>query len=241
LGRRSGYPRFVRPLPGAEERQPPGPRPWSRADAGEAQRRKILRVTAELIAKRGYAGTKTDTIVKRAHVGYGTFNKFFADKDEAYRTLFEETYDLHSARIAEAFGDAEDERPWADRVAAAIATFYRAIAEDPVLWRACIVEARTAGPEVNRSNEAAIEDLGKILIPGRRQESAPANLPESIETTLAGGIVWIAYQRLVIGEAERLPEMLSDALQFVLLPYLGEGGARDAAQRNANLAIDLQF
>lgn len=227
----------MRALPGQEEREPPGPRPWSRSDAASQQRHRILRATAELIAKRGYAGTKNDTIVRRARVGYGTFYKFFADKDEAYRALFEETYEVHAPRIAEAFGGPADERPWGDRVAAAIAVFYATIAADPILWKACIVEVLTAGPEVLKRNDEAIESLGEILKFGREEKSAPAILPRSLEATLAGGIVWVAYQRLVLGEADKLPGLLSEVVQFSLLPYLGEREAIKVAQRNADLAV----
>lgn len=204
------------------------------------QRRRILRVTAEQVAKRGYAGTKTDVIVKSAKIGYGTFHKFFADKDAAYRALFEETYEAQAARIAEAFGGPDDQRPWADRVAAAVATFYVGIAEDPVLWRACLAEALTAGPEVQQRNEEAIQGLGQILRLGRREKKSKVELPDTLEATLAGGIVWVAYQRLVLDEAEVLPERLSEVLQFSLAPYLGEAEAIKAAQRNAHLGLELR-
>jgi AcrR family transcriptional regulator len=227
----------VRALPGREERGTSGPLPWSRDEAALAQREKILRVTAEVIAKRGYAGTKTDTIVRRAHVGYGTFHRYFTNKEAAYTALFAETYDTHAARVAEAFGGPQDTRPWPDRVAAAIACFYVTIAEDPILWKACIVEVLTAGPKVLERNEEAIESLGQILRLGRKDKRAPKVLPKSLETTLAGGIVWIAYQRLVLGEAEKLPELLAEAVQFALVPYLGEAEAIKAAKRNADVAL----
>jgi AcrR family transcriptional regulator len=66
---------------------PPGKEPLARADAAADQRRRILRVTADIVAKRGYAGTSTDLIVRRAKVGYGTFYKFFADKEAAFLAL----------------------------------------------------------------------------------------------------------------------------------------------------------
>src|ERR1700755_1372215 len=217
----------MRLLPGQEERQPPGQKAWTRSDAATEQRARILRVTAELVAKRGFVGTKTDMIVKRAHVGYGTFNKFFADKEGAFLALYQETYETYSAKVAEAFGGPDDKRPWADRVAAAIATFYATIASDPTLWRACLVEALTAGPEAIARYEDSIQQLGGILRMGRQDRRASTALPKSLEGNLAGAIVWIAYQRLVLGEAERLPELLPEALYFSLQPYLGEGRSEE--------------
>ena len=211
---------------------PPGKQPLPRDDVAAEQRRRILRVTADLIAKRGYADTSTELIVRRARVGYGTFYKFFADKEEAFVALFDETFDSNSKLIAAAYADGED-RPWGDRVAAAIATYYEAIAADPPLWRACLVESLTAGPKVLMRYEGAIQAMGEMLRQGRREAPDAAALPETLEGTLVGGIVWIAYQRLIVGDAaEGLPKLLPEAIQFALSPYLGEERAGAIASRN---------
>lgn len=217
---------------------PPGPKPLARKDAGAAQRERILRVTAELIAKRGYADTTTELIVRRAKVGYGTFYKFFADKEAAFLALFDETFQTYSRLVADAYGDEADGRPWAERTAEAIRTFFEAIAADPPLWRACLVESLTAGPIVLARQEAAISQLGEILKPGRAESPESAELPDTLERTLAGGIVWIAHQRLIVGEAaEALPKLLPEAIQFVLSPYLGEEAAVAVANGYADGAL----
>lgn len=213
---------------------PPGKQPLARSDAAANQRRRILRVTAELIAKRGYADTSTELIVRRAKVGYGTFYKFFDDKEAAFVALFDETFDTSSERIAAAYGTDSDEREWGDRIASAIATFYGAIAGDPPVWRACLVESLTAGAKVLNRYEAAIQALAAILEHGRSLSPNAAVLPPTLEGTLVGGIVWIAYQRLIVGEAaEGLPPLLPEAVQFALSPYLGEAEAARIAQRHS--------
>ncbi len=217
---------------------PPGPKPLARKDASVAQRERILRITAELIAKRGYADTTTELIVRRAKVGYGTFYKFFDDKEAAFLALFDETFKTYSKLIAESFGPDGDGRPWAERIAEAIRTFYEAIAADPPLWRACLVESLTAGPVVLGRQEAAISRLAEILKPGRGESPESAELPPTLERTLAGGIIWIAHQRLIVGEAaEALPKLLPEAIQFVLSPYLGEEAAVAVANRYADGAV----
>lgn len=211
---------------------PPGPKPLARKDAGAEQRRRILRVTADLIAKRGYADTTTELIVRRAKVGYGTFYKFFPDKEEAFLALFDETFEASSKLVGEAYGGEGDPRPWGERVAEAIRAFYEAIAADPPLWRACLVEALTAGPAILARQELAIQQLGAILRPGRGEAPEGIALPQTLERTLAGGIVWFAHQRLIVGEAaDELPRILPEAVQFALSPYLGEEAAVVIADR----------
>ena len=86
--------------------------------------------------------------------------------------------------------------------------------------------------------EAAITLLGAILRPGRAESADSAELPDTLERTLAGGIVWIAHQRLIVGEAaEALPKLLPEAVQFALSPYMGEEAAVAVAGRYADGAL----
>jgi hypothetical protein len=128
-----------------------------------------------------------------------------------------------------ATGEAES---WPEQVAAALTTLFEAIAERPIIARACLVEVLSAGPAAVARYEHALSQLVPILRPGREQGPHAKDLPEGLENTLAGGVLWIPYQRLVAGEPERIPELLPETLEFVLLPYLGEReAARWARQR----------
>ena len=211
----------------------------ARRDAANDQRRRILRTTADLVSKRGYQDTTTELIVRRAKVGYGTFYKFFPDKESCFLALFDATFERASKALTEAYHAEEETKPWADRVADSIALLYQLTASDPAVARACLVESLTAGPKVLARYEAALQQLTRILQPGR--ELAPeggAALPRTLETTLAGGILWIAYQLLIVGEAERLEAMLPEAIQFALSPYLGEEAAVELAERRATPATE---
>ena len=225
----------MRALPGSESRAPnPGAgAPVSREGLSADQRRRILRATAVLVAKRGYHDTSTELIVRRARVGYTTFYKNFTDKEECFLTLFDTALQRSSAAVAEAFSGAAPERPWAERVAAALARLFELIAADPTTARACLVEALTAGPAVMAHYDRALRELGRILAPGRELAADGADLPPTLEDTLAGGVLWIAYERLIVGEGQRLPAILPEAVQFVLRPYLGEEEAARAAGRCA--------
>jgi AcrR family transcriptional regulator len=221
----------MRALPGRSQRKPSGPTPVQREAAAIDQRRRILRVAADLVAKRGYADTSTDLIVRRAKVGYGTFYKFFPDKEAAFVALFDDTFERTGAVIAEGYRSQLQAEGWADAVAAALSAFYREIASDPPLWRTCLVESLTAGPAILQRYEEALGHLGALLKGGRSETEAAANLPDTLESTLAGGIVWFAYQRLIVGEGGELMGSLPEAVRFALTPYIGESAAVAAASR----------
>lgn len=223
------YPGAVRALPGKASRQPPGPEPVSRDAAAADQRRRILAATAELVAEKGYQETTMEEIVRRAKVGYATFYKHFADKEAAFLALLDGAIERTVSNVVDAYE--REEGPWADRVGAALGALFADVAAHPAAARAVLVEAVAAGPEAAAKHEAALKRLAPLLKSGRELNPRRAELPESLEETLAGGIVWVLGQRLLAGEAAKLRGLLPETLEFVLRPYVGEDeAAREAGE-----------
>lgn len=219
----------MRALPGKASREPPGPRPVSRDAAAADQRRRILAAAAELVAEQGYQAVTMEAIVRRAKVGYATFYKNWADKEECFLALMDAAIERAAARVEDAYR--REAGPWPDRVGAALGELFREIAANPAVARACLVEALTAGPQAVARHEAALKRLAPLLRPGRELNPRRELLPESLEDTLAGGIFWVVNQRLIAGQAERLRELLPEAVEFVLRPYVGEEeAAREAGE-----------
>ena len=222
----------MRALPGKASRQPPGPEPVSRAEAASDQRRRILEATAELVAEQGYAETTIEQIVRRARVGYATFYKHYADKDEAFLALLDAAIERTLYVVEEAY-DRED-GPWPDKVGAGLGALLRIAVEHPSVARACLVEAPTAGPQAAARREAAMRHFLPMLEPGRKLNPRGDSLPANLEETLAGGVLWVINQRLIGGEAEQLRALLPEALEFLLRPYVGEQeAAREAGGASA--------
>jgi len=226
------YPGAMRALPGKASRQPPGPEPVSRDAAAADQRRRILAATAELIAEQGYQEMTMEEIVRRAKVGYATFYKHYPDKEAAFLALLDAATDRTVSRVEDAYE--REEGPWVDRVGAALGVLFEDVAAHPAAARAALVEAVAAGPEAAAKHEAALKRLAPLLRPGRELNPRQAELPETLEETLAGGIVWVLGQRLIGGEADKLRGLLPETLEFVLRPYVGE----DEAAREAGEVAD---
>ncbi len=223
----------MRALPGHAARSPAGHAPVSRSDVSRDQRQRILRAVGELVAKRGYHATTVELIIRRAKVGYATFYKNFESKEDCFLEFFDGAVSLAVRRMSDAF---DPEQPWPEQMAAALRAFFELIVERPVLARACMVESLTAGPKSAARYEMALRAMRPFIEPGRRYNPAKAELPETLEDTIAGGVHWIAYQRLIIGDADRLIALLPETLEFLLTPYLGE---KDAVQAAGALAAEL--
>ena len=224
---------FMRALPGRDLRvsleDPPAV--VTRSNAQADQRRRILRAIGELVAKRGYGDVTVELIVKRAHVSYKTFYKHFSDKEECFKELFDSAFRSSERTIRERL-EAE-QLPWAEQVALALRTLTELIVAEPIIARAVIVETPTVGPGILDRYEKATKALVPLFRAGRELNPRGAELPETIDETLAGSVFWSAYQRLIVGEAERLPELLPELLELVLRTYLGQDEAARIARAEA--------
>ncbi len=215
----------MRALPGRESRTSLAePAAITRDSVPDDQRRRIIRATGELVAKRGYGDTSVELIVKRAHVAFKTFYNHFGNKEEAFIALFDSVMEETSERIEAALAE-NAEAPWPQQVAAALREMFAVILADPIVARAVIVEAPTVGPAITPRYQEAATALSPLLRRGREYDERAAELPKTLEDTLAGGVLWSAYQRLVVGEVERIEELMPEAIVFVLRPYIGEGEA----------------
>ncbi len=225
---------FMRPLPGRDSRATldAPPAAVTRSSAHADQRRRILRAVGELVAKRGYGDVTVELIVKRAHVSYKTFYKHFSGKEECFQALFDSAFRSTEGTIRERL--AAEPRPWAEQVILALGTLIEWIVADPIIARAVIVETPTVGPGMHERYERATKAFVPLFRAGRELNPRGAELPSTIEDTLAGSVFWSAYQRLIVGEAERLPELLPELIELVLRTYLGEAEASRIARAEAN-------
>jgi AcrR family transcriptional regulator len=222
----------MRALPGRAARSEIDvPAEVTRDSAANEQRRRILRATAELVAKRGYNDVTVELIVKRAKVSYKTFYRHFSNKEECFLTLIDSVFFLAQREIR---GRLEsDPGDWPQLVATTLRALVEMIVSDPILARATIVEAPTAGPVIFERYERSIEAFVPLFKLGRELSPRGEQLPSTIEITLAGSVLWSAYQRLIIGEVDRIAEELPELIELVLRPYLGEEEAARVAAAEA--------
>ena len=224
---------FMRALPGRSSRATLDAPPASvtRAGAHADQRRRILRAVGELVAERGYSDVTVELIVKRAHVSFKTFYKHFASKENCFAALFESAVLSTETTIRQRL--AAEPRPWPDQVVLALRTLIELILADPAIARAVIVESPTVGPAITERYGQATKAFAPLFRAGREFNPRGAELPDTIEDTLAGSVFWSAYERLVIGEADALVDYLPVLLELVLRTYLGQAEASRIARAEA--------
>lgn len=118
---------------------------------------------------------------------------------------------------------------WPDKIAAAIRAGLEFAATDPEAANLLTNRALAHGREGIARYHRLIDYAAGLLAPGRELSPDGALLPEILETAVASGIATLVAQRVDQGRAAELPELVPDAIQFALTPYLGSEGARQLA------------
>lgn len=196
--------------------------PRGREDLGEplvarSQRERILVAMAESCARKGFHATTIADIVTPAGVSRATFYELFEDKEDCFQAAME----LALADAMERFAGALSlEKPWTSMVRDAAAAFLDLLASRPAFARMALVEAPASSKRAFEMYAAAKRVLQSLLELGRNEaieEAIPASAPRA---ALAGAESLIVGQ-ILVGNGERLRELLPDVVYITTVPYLG--------------------
>jgi AcrR family transcriptional regulator len=190
------------------------------------QRERLLEATIEMVAKRGYRGTSVDHIVKAARVGYVAFYELFDGKEDCFLAAFELIMGEAREEITAAVAS---ETEWAQQICAALRVLLDLIAAHPTRARVGLVEVQAAGPRAYALYEETIEAAAPLFREGRASGAEAAELSDTLEEAILGGIAWVVQQRLVKGEIKSTGGLLGETIQIALSPYLGEAEAHRLA------------
>jgi AcrR family transcriptional regulator len=212
----------------------PGRHSLSREFIVEHQRARIIAALADETVEKGYRAVTVSDIVRRAGIARNTFYENFSSKEDCFLSASEYAVESALGRVDAAAAKADD---WPAKMAAGIAAFLRYVAAEPALARTCIVEALSAGPAAVERYEHSIQAFVPFFQMGRKLSAKGAELPETLEETIVGGIFWILYQRIVMGQVEQIEGLLDELVEFSLTPYLGaEVAKRVAAETSPSTA-----
>jgi AcrR family transcriptional regulator len=211
---------------GPATRPRPGQHQLPREFIARHQRARIIAALTEETADKGYRAVTVADIVRRAGIARNTFYENFSSKEDCF--LAAQDYGVEEAlrRVVESAGSVES---WQARVDAGLAAFLNAIASEPALARACIVEALSAGPAAVERYESSLQAFLPLFRIGRTVSPHGERLPETLEESIVGGIFWVLYQQIVLGRTAKVELLLPGLIEFALTPYIGAEAAKRAA------------
>lgn len=214
------------------ERPLPGREPLPREFIVRHQRARIIAALVEVIAEKSYREVTVADIVKRAGVARNTFYENFSSKEACFLAAQETAMSTALERVVEAAGVHEG---WPQRISAGLAAFVDYVAAEPALARLAMVEALAAGPASVKCYEESQQAFISLFRLGRDVSRFGADLPETMEEAIVGGVFWIIHQRLALAGEISVPELLPELIEFALAPYLGPDDARAVAAEGTSI------
>jgi len=187
----------------------------AREAGGRDVHRLILRTTAELAAREGYAQVGTGRIAHEAGVPEALLSERYGSGAECFLAALEL---LTAEALGGALRDAQTAPDWATGVQRAIATLLRRVAHDRAFARIAFVEVFAAGPAGLRRGEGLLRSLAELLprYAPRVQRPAPLAAEASV------GAIWeIIHHHVARGAAQQLPGLAATAAYMVLAPAIG--------------------
>jgi AcrR family transcriptional regulator len=209
----------------ATERLPRGRHGLSREAVHQSQRERLMAATAQVTATRGYEATTVADILAAAGVGRESFYELFEDRRDCVLAAHQVLLDDLIATIGDAYAGPGD---WVGRCRATLAALLGWFAADPPAGRFLLVELAAVGPEFHERFEAGFDRFVAVIDSGL-PEDLPDAQPLPATSLAVGAAISRVYGEVAAGRTEQLPALLPQLTYEVLVPYLGEAAAREAA------------
>lgn len=207
------------------ERLPRGRHGLSPEFVARNQRERLVAGLIGALYEVGYQKTTVSLIGQRAAVSKSDFYKHFETKDECFLAA----YDTAAGRIrsqVEGACEQADAADWPDRIRAAIDALLQLLRTEPALGNIILVEGIRAGRGVYDRYQGVLEAFVRDLRAGAPPGPAGTAVPEATDEAVVGGVAAMLGRRLFAGEAEQLPQLFPEILEFVFAAYLGAEEAR---------------
>lgn len=176
-------------------------------------------------AAKGYEATTVSDVLEQAGVGRESFYELFADKRDCMLAAHANLVDELEGRVRAAYLGAG---PWPQRVRAAVAVALEFFAERPAVARFMLVELFAVGAPARERFQEGFNRFVALLDEGL--DVGGSNGAPVRPTSLAvGAVAARAYEEVLVGRAAELPQLLPDLTYELLVPFVGEAKAREAA------------
>ena len=218
-------------LPTDARQLPSGRHGLPRSFVVENQRGRIFESLAAVSAAKGYADVTVKDVVDDAGVSRRTFYDLFADKEQCFLAAYDEIVERLFVAVDRAYSTGD--RPWPERLAAALHALVANYAGERDLARLAMVDVLAAGPNALARRDATLRRFAVFFEEGQQRLPAMMAMQEMLSQAVVGGLYEALYWYIAEGEAERLPELMPDLIYCALVPYLGHAGALAAIDTEA--------
>ena len=138
---------------------PRGRHQLSRQQVRDAQRVRLMVAFTELLADHGYAGVRIGDITSRATVSSQSFYEVFDSKEACALAAYDHFIEVLARRAPLDLASSES---WREYIQAVLRGFFGALAADPVVARAFMLEMDAAGAPARERRREAVARLAEV-------------------------------------------------------------------------------
>lgn len=150
-----------------------------------------------------------------------------AQQPEDFATAFESAFARLQVVLEMACTEAA---PWPRRATAATRGALELATAEPETAALLTVAPLEHGRDGAERYERLMSYVAGLLEGGRAESPYGADLPPTIERSLAGGVATIVGNRVGRGKRENLVALAPEVVQFILTPYVGTEEAKRLAE-----------
>ncbi len=213
-------------LPTGRRRDLPADRVLSRRGdvlVSEAQRSRMLSSALQVLLEQGYGETSVSRITGRAGVSRRTFYDLFADREDCFLAVFEDSA-AHARELMLAGWNAHT--GWREQVRGALRMLLELLDEQPAVRSLLIVDALKAGPRIQQRRAQLLAECSQALHASGMRAKPTRELPELTGEGVVGAVLGVIYTRLQAKQPGRMTDLLNPLMGVVVLPYLGPAAAQ---------------
>lgn len=190
-------------------------------------RQRMLDAMIHTVAQRGYERATISRMLTCAELPEAVFSEHFNDKHDCFMQALDELITKAERAAIEHFA-----RPvsWPERVKGALRDLLDVLASNEDAARVLFVELLSAEPAALERQRQALELFTSLVEQGRSLAPCDEHLAPQTSEAIVGGIASILHRRALQGEVAQLPALLPDLVYFVLLPFLDQSEAMNAAE-----------
>jgi AcrR family transcriptional regulator len=193
-----------------------------------SQRTRLEAAVVAVTATKGYEATTVADVLEEAGVGRETFYELFEDKRDCMLAAHANLVDELEARVRLAYLGGIESEPWPERVRGAVAAALEFFAERPAVARFMLVELFAVGTPARQRFQEGFNRFVALLEEGLDEDRVNGS-PVRPTPLAVSAVAARTYEEVVIGRASELPRLLPELTYELLVPFVGEAAAREAA------------
>jgi AcrR family transcriptional regulator len=197
-------------------------RSWDEAIPERASDEGVLEAMLLSVGARGYEKAGVQEVLERSGISRDRFQRHFKGKEECFALAYEMAADRLCAEVLEAARGAES---WRAGFRAALAALLRTVAEQPLLAKALLIEARAARGRAWAKHQQAIERFAAAVDSARCESGARGSATALTAQFVVGAVEEAICTEIGAGRTATVERLLPDLAHLAVLQYFGEDEA----------------